>query len=506
MKKYKLILLACLSVCVYCGCVEDKGNYDYIELNDMTIQPLEKAYIVELFSQVKITPEITLKTGEFNPDNYTYIWMLYTVFSDQFISDTLSREKDLDIEISALPRTYKLYYEVKDKETGLICTQITDFTVINSYSIGLMALSRINDDANLTFINVLEQVTEDAYEKMNGKIVGKNPRGISLIGNGELSDDVKPTVIIMTDDERGGTVVNSVDLVYLMDFNELFYFKPERSRPEAFGTGGYAGFELTINDGAIYTREVMGEEPYPKFGVKIKGDYEHMAPFQFYSPVYPTVAYFYDQGKQRFMYMGVPLQGSSVIELNDIATEEPEPEEGEDPGEVVIGAFNPNDVGLNMVWGGLFGGEFYLINGRSVMEDEEGERYLLSFQAIPGPDFMPLHKFHITSEGIKEARAFTTPQGGQFLYYAYSNKIVCVSFSSGMVVTTYEFADGQQVDYVECDQKNNINHLWVGVSDGSKAKQSGSIVIMDMSTDGSLKEVTRYKNVCGQIVDFEYKE
>ncbi|HJD77112.1 MAG TPA: hypothetical protein K8W04_13800, partial [Bacteroides reticulotermitis] len=503
MKKYKLILLACLSVCVYCGCVEDKGNYDYIELNDMTIQPLEKAYIVELFSQVKITPEITLKTGEFNPDDYTYVWMLYTIFADPFTADTLSREKDLDIEISALPRTYKLYYEVKHKESELICTQLTDFTVINSYSIGLMALSRVNDDANLTFINVLDQVTEDTYEKLNGEIAGKNPKGIRLIGNSMLSD-ATPTVMIMTDDERGGVVINSQDLVYVQDFSDMFYFKLEHSRPQAFMTNDFTFIELVINDGAIYKREVMMvEDPYPKFGVKLKGDYEYMAPFEFYGPI---VAYFYDQVKQRFMYMPAPMQGNSIIELNDIATEEPEPIEGEEPGKVVIGEFNPNDVGLNMLWGGLFGMEHQKQNGRSVMEDEEGERYMLSFEATPGPEFMPLHKFHVTSEGIKEARAFTTPQGGQFLYYAYSNKIVCVSFSSGMVVNIYEFADGQQVDYVECDQKNNINHLWVGVSDGSKAKKSGSIVIMDMSTDGSLKEVTRYKNVCGQIVDFEYKE
>lgn len=48
--------------------------------------------------------------------------------------------------------------------------------------------------------------------------------------------------------------------------------------------------------------------------------------------------------------------------------------------------------------------------------------------------------------------------------------------------------------------------MWVGVSDGSGAKNSGSIVVLEMSTDGSLKEVARYKNVCGKVVDFEYKK
>ena len=59
---------------------------------------------------------------------------------------------------------------------------------------------------------------------------------------------------------------------------------------------------------------------------------------------------------------------------------------------------------------------------------------------------------------------------------------------------------------IECDQVGNTNQMWVGVSDGSGAKNSGSIVVLEMSTDGSLKEVARYKNVCGKVVDFEYKK
>ena len=62
------------------------------------------------------------------------------------------------------------------------------------------------------------------------------------------------------------------------------------------------------------------------------------------------------------------------------------------------------------------------------------------------------------------------------------------------------------VDYIECDQVGNINQMWVGISDGSGTAKSGSIVVLEMSTDGSLKEVTRYKNVCGKVVDFEYKQ
>lgn len=56
------------------------------------------------------------------------------------------------------------------------------------------------------------------------------------------------------------------------------------------------------------------------------------------------------------------------------------------------------------------------------------------------------------------------------------------------------------------DQVGNTIRCGIGISDGSGTAKSGSIVVLEMSTDGSLKEVTRYKNVCGKVVDFEYKQ
>ena len=38
-----------------------------------------------------------------------------------------------------------------------------------------MALSEVEGNANVTFINVVNTVTEDAYEKVNGEIAGRSP-------------------------------------------------------------------------------------------------------------------------------------------------------------------------------------------------------------------------------------------------------------------------------------------------------------------------------------------
>ena len=476
--------------CVLSACLEDKGNDVYVELNDVTISGLPFETTVEQFTRLQINPVITTKNGDFNPENYDYLWHMYVTYgsSNPTTSDTLSFEKDLNVEVSSIPGGYTLVFEVTDKETGIkYLTRNSYVTVINSYSKGMMALSNVNGEANVTFVNIIGSVVEDAYQKVNGEVAGKNPTGIRFITG--LLSGAEPMVVIMTDDEKGGTVVKPLDMSYVMDFKDMFWFIPEVVKPQLFGTSDYTLFEYVNNNGIIYRRENR-ESGYPKYGIAVDGEYDRMAPFDFFDAIGSYVAWFYDQGRERFVYMNCPLQGDVVITLTDIS-----------------GEFNPNNVGMQMLWGGLFGNTFAMNNGRCVMEDDAGERYALSFHSgknDAGPVFTPQRKIPLTYEGGREAHTFATSQAANFLYYGYDNKIACVSFSTGNLLNVYE-VEGGNVDYIECDQIGNTNQMWVGISDGSSAEDSGSIVVLEMSTDGSLKEVARYSNVCGKVVDFEYK-
>ena len=443
----KIYLLLCFVACLLASCLEDKGNDLYIELNDVTIGKIRDT-TVEQFTRLKIEPEITTRSGEFKAEDYTYLWYMYTTYgmSSLTSADTLSLEKNLDTEITCIPGDYSLVFKVMDKETGI------------------------------------------TYTKVNGETAGKNPTGIRYI-TGMISE-AEEMIVIMTDDEKGGTVVKPLDMSYVMDFKDMFYIQPEVIKPQSFGTAEVTWYEYVNNNGIIYRRENR-ESGYPKYGVAVKGEYDRIAPFDFFDATGSYVAWFYDQGRERFIYLNCPLQGDVMIELQDMS-----------------GAFNPNNVGMQMLWGGAFGSNNKLNNGRMVMEDDAGERWMLSFTSSKVDNqvvFTPLAKIQLTYEGAREAHTFTTAQNANFLYYGYDNKIACVSFSTGNLLNVYEM-EGGNVDYIECDQVGNINQMWVGISDGSGTAKSGSIVVLEMSTDGSLKEVTRYKNVCGKVVDFEYKQ
>lgn len=486
----KIYCILCFIACAFCACLEDKGNDIYTELNDVTIGKF-KDTIVEQFTRLKIIPEITVKNGNFNPEAYEYLWHMYFMYGsgNPTKSDTLSFEKDLDVEITGIPGDHHLFLEITDKETGVkYLSKGGIITVINSYSKGMLALSSVNSEANVTFVNLVGSVVEDAYQKVNGRVAGKNPTGIRYMSS--MISSAEKMVVIMTDDEQGGTVVKPLDMSYVMDFKDMFYFIPDVVKPQSFGTYDYTWFDYVNNNGTIY-RRANNESGYPKYGVPVKADYEKIAPFDFFYSSTAGRAYFYDQGKQRFISMKTPLQLDEIITLQGI--------EGE---------FNPDSVGMQMVWGGLFGSSFAMNNGRAVMEDETGERYTLSFEVgidkDKQPVFTPQTKLQLSHAGARQTQTFTTSQKANFLYYGYDNKIACVSFSTGNLLNVYE-VQGGNVDYIECDLKGNINQMWVGISDGTGAKNSGTIVVLEMSTDGSLKEVARYKNVCGRVVDFEYK-
>ena len=108
----KIYCLLGFIMCAFYACLEDKGNDVYRELNDVTIERI-KDTTVEQFTRLQITPEITVRDGDFNPENYTYLWQMYITYSGVGSStklDTLSFEKDLDVEVTSIPETYSLVF------------------------------------------------------------------------------------------------------------------------------------------------------------------------------------------------------------------------------------------------------------------------------------------------------------------------------------------------------------------------------------------------------------
>ena len=108
----KYIALSLLVICT--GCSYDKGNYEYVELNEPAVSGIGD-HSVLTYTRLNISPVF----GEgFDKDAYYYEWCVLdnNSTSDQII---LGTDASLDIEVSLAPGSYTLYYTLTEKSTGI---------------------------------------------------------------------------------------------------------------------------------------------------------------------------------------------------------------------------------------------------------------------------------------------------------------------------------------------------------------------------------------------------
>ncbi|MBP3229564.1 MAG: hypothetical protein J6M40_02320 [Prevotella sp.] len=148
------------------SCASDEGNYDYQEVNQLTISGIQDKYEVEQFSDLTITPTITGSVA-FDESDYSFLWFIYK-YNSKEIPDTVSYEKNLNATIAKSPSSdYALVFQATNNVTGRVDYKKVALTVVNTYSKGLAILSDVEGMAQVAFINSLDHVTENAFEAVN---------------------------------------------------------------------------------------------------------------------------------------------------------------------------------------------------------------------------------------------------------------------------------------------------------------------------------------------------
>lgn len=108
-----LFLAAFLS---FASCYDDKGNYSYSEINQVTISFDEEIYEVGRYMELEITPNVTFSMN--SDHEYEYLWVVQTGRA-LAQNDTISRERVLKTNINIKSGTYVLFLAVKDQNTGV---------------------------------------------------------------------------------------------------------------------------------------------------------------------------------------------------------------------------------------------------------------------------------------------------------------------------------------------------------------------------------------------------
>ncbi|MDR3338498.1 MAG: hypothetical protein LBT25_00130 [Candidatus Symbiothrix sp.] len=215
----------------FTSCIEDKGNYDYWEINTVDIAGISATpYYVGLGESFKITPVLTFSLGE-EHDAFQYEWhLMQSTGTIKQSAGILSDQKNLDIIIGGLINaagTYRIMYCITNLTTGvrydyLFSVVVQDRMLVgyivlcekesNTFDIDLISLYR---DTLTQYHNVLD-VYDSALPRTDRKPIDLICYG-DYLSPSPTASGRKYAIWILTD--KGTDRVRVENMEYIPEFN-----------------------------------------------------------------------------------------------------------------------------------------------------------------------------------------------------------------------------------------------------------------------------------------------
>lgn len=512
MKKYLLLTIAVLTVLLCTSCMEELGTYNYVETNEIKIDSIKGQSITQ-YDTLCIVPTIT-QSKNVSEENLEYLWYWYKAGAGENAKiDTLGFDRNLKYYVAAGPGLYNARLKITDKETGLFARKEFDITV-DAENSGLLILSDLNGNANLSLLNSSKIFSQNIYYAANGEYAGTHPIGIADIDNAATDLHM---IVILCADGKGGVVTEPTSFVKISDYSSLFYVMPSPIAPEAYcavatlyNTGMGITYDFVINNGKLHYRDFQYASYEPLFNPEVSGDYS-LAP---YAILNNNTLLFYDNKNYHFNILKCSYGQLKETKLDPV----PLPE-GTDTDAL---AFDPRNVGLELV---------YAAKGWKKMDNDAGYaygifrkpgttdlanmyclRFNIGYSMSMGGDYFTPYFQHTVSGAtdLDKATAFAMSREDPYLYYAYKNKIYSydLEFDKGKVIydTDTVVGPGAKVDYLYFRPDNESFNMWAATSVEGSSERTGSIHVLGLGRNGDVIKVdTVYRNVCGKVVGMTFK-
>ncbi|MDR2130817.1 MAG: hypothetical protein LBP56_06605 [Odoribacteraceae bacterium] len=353
MKTHPTSAYTLLPACVLCyllllfSCHEDKGNYAYLTLDEVTIDTagtgVLPAYALYRYDPLQIAPLVYLNGKRVEADEQMdqqldCLWTIYkaTTGGTAYPVDTIGRGLMLDTIITQPAGVWIVRFTVTRKETGISTFMKINLQIDETISDGWMVLyeKEGNTDAGLIVNDRIkkgvtrERLLLDIYSTSNGgqRLSGK-PVAIlhSTVALGSAE------VLLASERDLVAVEKNSFGLYLTMD--ELFWTPPDTRSISYLGANNTRR-EVTIVNNRIHYVNYMSSGTFRinAFGPACTGDHGLLAPWlsSYFSNSFEAVAY--DQTRQRFL----------CVEANGVAVDTLSSKDKT--------AFDVNHVGMEMLF------------------------------------------------------------------------------------------------------------------------------------------------------------
>lgn len=467
MKQLYLISLV-LTVMGFSSCYDDKGNYDYHELEvvsiDTTATGIQTEYAIMRYDTLQLEPKIYFE-GELVTDakNFPldYEWTIFsatTGLGSNMVVDVIGTERKLNAVITRTGGNYYVQLVVTNRNDGIKQFWRIPVAVSEVFDGGWMVFyersdrpgysdlaliynpwTKLNVNYNRSYINL--------YEVTNGEPLQGHPIrcfdiAVSLASGNNY-------VGLCTDYTLVGVSENGIEKA--LDFNDFFHEPPTTMKPTWYGEHGSGvmsgqSSEVLINDNQIYTNTYSfsaTEGRTTKFGVpKFADGIGELAAWN--AEVPNTLNYgivVYDQTYHRFRYAAY-----NSAQMEEFAEQDPN-----------LAAFDINNTGMELLmgdWGKGMSQGAGLRPFDYLLMSKGNERYLAvaNFGASSPSDTnigVGLYPMNSLCPGISEATSMASSHVGSFIYYSSGKKLYTFAYDSQQpAVEAWTAPEGEEITCV----------------------------------------------------------
>lgn len=451
-KQIYFILLAAL---LFCGCYDDKGNYDYTTQEELEITIDGTYFERQVGTQLSIPVTVTTKI----PDtDLTYQWEVYSSNAFHKFADG----KDLDWTCA----TTELMPGINQYTIRLHATQIS--TQLNFYSkqitfgiVGVTGLLVLHGDDSQCDIGLLvapefrgSEVTDETienyptmYSQANGeKIQGKGKSIYHLFTSYTASNGSADRCYVVALTDQGATLANYAGLQHSAQYEDLFYSAEiPHKKPQSFYVSDTK--ELIVDDGVLfYTTPYNSPLHVVPLDDNVQSSLDQFENGIYFSPFvlvgkrgasYTRLIMFNMKDRGFVGYSDGSMWPNKYTKL-DATT-----------GDKVV-PFNPADMDADLLYMDHGGSTNHTM---AVMQDDNAHKYLVEMDLRTKVlSEMPYAKYDDLSNLIDFDRANSYAFGeDQFhmCYYATSNAVYRYSVESGKVPQSEQLmtVEGQTIDF-----------------------------------------------------------
>lgn len=243
--KIKYLFCLFIGISLLQACYKDKGNYDYQDVNEVTIT-LPKTYFskIPIGDPIRIEPTLTFKNPK-DTSYFRYEWHLG--------EELVSTKRNLDITWPTLGSTYG-NFRVIDTLTRSKYTIKFEISQISPYLYGWMVLYDKNGESEFCYIQETNDQYKsfiDFYQERNKESLGTNP--VRMV---EHYTPSRSEILILQKGGQGCVEIDGESLEKTVTTQQEFLNEtlPTHFAPSNASYSGYINY-IQNSDGKVFSRK-----------------------------------------------------------------------------------------------------------------------------------------------------------------------------------------------------------------------------------------------------------